>query len=76
MVSITAKFHCTEIVHHEGGSKSVKMRAVMGDTPANKGFNDFTPSGNIEFMIAPEKPAAHYFEPGEDYHLEFTKAVK
>lgn len=74
MKTVIAKFKCTSIKEYEGGGKEFELSAVMGDTPENKGFNDYTPSGSLRFMVAPGKPAAEYFTPGGEYHIEFSKA--
>lgn len=75
MKNVVAKFKCVEVSHLEHGKK-ITLQAVMGDSPENRAFNDYTPSGRIEVYIAPDKPAGEYFTAGEEYYVTLEKAPK
>lgn len=75
MNQVRAKFKCTQKVKHDDGGVTVHMIPVSDGSPENKTFNDYTPGGNLQMHIAPEKPAQEFFDEGTEYYLDFTKAT-
>lgn len=65
-----AKFKCVSVTDH-GHAKDAKFHPVTGDTPENKQFWKFTPSGHLELSyINPDVT----FVPGQEYYLDITPA--
>lgn len=70
MNTVRAKFKCAEITQTEHGER-IKLYPVTGDSPENKEFFKWTPSGNIEIgTVNPE--AAKQFEVGKEFYIDFT----
>ena len=76
METVRAKFRCDSVESFYGGLKKAKLNAVYGKEGENKDFTDATPSGNLEISIWGNMPASNFFEPGKEYYLDFTEAVK
>ena len=75
-MSVKAKFCCSSIAKHNWGSgrigTEIKMHAVQGKSGSDsQDFADATPNGHLEFIIAPDRAAADFFEVGKDYYLTF-----
>lgn len=75
-----AKFKCETVTIGEWGNapgvmpvETAKLKAVMGNTPEDKAFNEATPNGSLEIMIT-NKAAHGYFKAGQNYYLDFTVA--
>ena len=75
---VRCKVLCTEVAHsaYKNGStleKQFKARftPVYGDSPENKEFFKYTPSGSIELGTIRE----HLFEAGKEYYVDFTPAA-
>ncbi|MEC1714753.1 hypothetical protein [Schinkia azotoformans] len=77
-MSVRAKFVCNEVrkrkfnKQDEGGA-TVILTPVTSGSEENKEFWQYTPSGHIEMQIKNEA-AEKYFELGEEYYIDFTKA--
>lgn len=71
-----AKFKVNSVTAFERGQLEVKLVAVSGGSPENQSFNKYTPYGELKFMIDnPDNPqATAFFEPGEEYFIDFSKA--
>jgi hypothetical protein len=68
-----AKFKVNSVTKFSLGQAEAKLSAVTSGSEENKSFNKYTPSGDLRIMI--DNPAAvDFFEPGQDYLLEFKKA--
>lgn len=77
MPNTRAKFKCNSVTKQEGwgGAKFVynaKFFVVTGNSDENKQFFASTPTGTIEIGTVRED----FFEPGEEYYVDFTKVVK
>lgn len=78
--TVRAKFRVDAIEHTRHGQANapeilatVKLAPVWGDSPENKEFFKWTPSGKIELgTINPSAAAA--FVIGGEYFVDFTKA--
>lgn len=76
MDSVRAKFKCNSVEHMEGGYKKANFRAVTSGSDENKDFCEATPNGDLSIMISSGRAAQDFFEPGECYYLDFSKAPK
>ena len=78
MSTLRAKFSCNSVEADEYG-EMVKLSAVYGnddkDNEENNQFSEATPSGEHEMYIS-NPNAKGFFEVGESYYLDFTKAEK
>lgn len=77
MPNTRAKFKCNSVTKQEGwgGAKFVynaKFFVVTGNSDENKQFFASTPTGTIEIGTVRED----FFEPGEEYYVDFTKVIK
>lgn len=83
-MTVRAKFSVTsvELFTFPKGARSIKLGAVYKSKPNNEAgnavdenliFGQATPSGSIQMMIH-NPPAAEFFEIGEEYYVDFTKA--
>jgi len=75
MESVRAKFKVGCKQECPSGATQISMHAVYSSDPnhENKVFTDETPSGN--FILNITKPGtAAFFEIGQEYYLDFTKA--
>jgi hypothetical protein len=70
--SVRAKFAVTSVEEFSGG-KNVRFSAVTTGSDENKSWSQYTPSGELTMGIT--NPAAEqFFEVGQEYYLDFTKA--
>jgi hypothetical protein len=79
-MTVRAKFKVDSIERSKYGSdaeiQNVKLSAVYGGdkgSEENKKFWKYTPTGNISLGTI-NADAAAYFELGEEYYIDFTKA--
>jgi hypothetical protein len=72
---VRAKFVVDSIAKTRQGGHHITMSPVCSDTPENKTFWKWTPSGRIEFQCINEA-AVNQFEVGKEYYVDFTEAVK
>ena len=73
MQKVRAKFKCESIEDFKV-YKVASFHAVVDDKGENKGFSTATPSGQFKMYITSDAPASSFFEPSEEYYLDFTKA--
>lgn len=73
-MTVRAKFRCVQTTENDGGTKSVKLRAVSSGSDENKQFFQYTPSGDIDLAIL-NPAAAAAFKPGTEYFVDFTPAT-
>lgn len=76
MEKVRAKFACVaKEATLSGGEEltTVKLSPVYGDSPENKEFFRYTPSGRVELGTI-NKAAADGFELGKAYYVDFTPA--
>lgn len=73
MAQVRAKFKCNSVVNYEG-SKTATLNAVCSTSDENKDFTKYTPNGKLEISIMNDAVASSFFEPGQEYYLDFTKA--
>jgi len=79
---VRAKFMCHAVRKFSMGKNAdgttkfgeeIELGAVAGDSPENKTWSEYTPSGNLKMSIT--NPFAQgKFEPGKSYFLDFTEA--
>ncbi len=75
-MTVRAKFKVTHISprSEEGSVSSITLAPVYGDSPENKDFFKWTPSGAITLgTINPTAAAA--FELDKEYYVDFTRAT-
>lgn len=74
-MSVKALFLCTQKSKDDGVSgTALTFIATQGTSgQESKEFNDATPYGSLSMGIASGKPAADYFEEGQEYYLTFEK---
>jgi len=73
-MTIQAKLVCESVTKTQG-AEAVKLRPVTGDSPENKTFSKYTPSGSVVLDIT--NPAAFgAFVPGAEYLTTFEPATK
>lgn len=70
---IRAKFKCTSVTKHEGGSETVRMQPVTSGSDENKSWSKYTPCGVLEMTITAEG-AVGKFQPGAEYYLDLVAA--
>lgn len=78
MPEVRAKFRCdtvTETRFANGAQTDVNLVPVTSGAPENAIFGKYTPSGQIRMTIN-NPDAAAQFIPGQEYYVDFTKAVK
>lgn len=67
-------FICSSKQKDQYGTR-LDFYATQGESgEESKAFNEATPGGNLSIHIAPDKPAADYFEQGKSYYLTFEAA--
>lgn len=69
-----AKFRVEQVVEEQENAFTVKMTAVTTGSEENKDFNKYTPSGSFEMFVDNPK-ALGFFELGEEYYFDISKAV-
>lgn len=77
-MNVRAKFTCNAKIPSYIGT-TVCFNAVYSNQDGtraeeNKAFSDATPSGQINIVIANDKPALEAFEVGKSYYIDFTPA--
>ena len=76
MKTIRAKFSCWDVKRDMYG-EHVHLEAVYGtddkDNEENNQFSEATPSGTLTMQIS-NPSAMGFFEPGNEYYLDFSKA--
>jgi len=77
---VKALFVVTSVTKDSYGGTKIQCHATQGKNfPADKESQDFaeaTPSGELTFYIAKDRPAAAFFNPGDEVYLTFAKRVK
>lgn len=70
MRTVRAKFRCDAVL-----DEYVSMAPVYSDDPnsENKKFTDATPAGTFAMRVTNPETAS-FFEPGQEYYLDITKA--
>lgn len=72
--TILAKFKVGSVTNYGNSNEGVNMSPVINGSDENKSFSLYTPNGKIEMHITnPE--ACGFFKPGEEYYVEFKKAI-
>lgn len=71
--TILAKFKVGSVTNFGNNNHNVNLSPVVSGSEENKSFSLYTPSGKIEMLIN-NPDAIGFFEPGEDYYVEFKKA--
>ena len=69
---VRAKFVATSDAWIEG-ERTVQLDAVTNDSEENKSWSEYTPSGSLSMTIS-NPSAQDFFELGQEYFLDFTKA--
>lgn len=77
-MSVRCKFICQKKTesNHGGGANNgwfVEMTPVTGDSPEDKEFYKWTPSGQVNLGLL-NPAAAERFEVGKAYYLDITPA--
>ncbi len=77
-MNVRAKMTCHEKTNQKDSKTAeprcvVALRPVYGDTPENKTWSKYTPSGEVKLYIT-NPAAADAFEVGEEYFVDFSKA--
>lgn len=77
---VKALFIVTSVLKDSYGGTKIQCHATQGKNfPADKESQDFaeaTPSGELNFYISKDRPAAEFFNPGDEVYLTFEKRVK
>jgi hypothetical protein len=75
MPQVRAKFRCDGVQDNpESQSKSISLSPVTVGSEENKSFSKYTPCGSANLTISYETEAVNFFEEGQEYYLDFTKA--
>lgn len=75
MAQVRAKFVCNGIQDNpQYENKTVSFTPVISGSEENKSFSKYTPAGSVSLSISYETEASNYFEEGQEYYLDFTKA--
>ncbi|KNC91285.1 hypothetical protein [Trabulsiella odontotermitis] len=73
-MTVRAKFCCHFIKKYDGNkSQTVHMSAVIDDTPENKKWSKYTPSGELQMHIS-NPDALDQFEQGKEYYIDIQPA--
>lgn len=80
MEKVRAKFYVGKVEQAAsqgdvGRNTTITMFPVYSDDPKseNKAFCQYTPSGEFKMLVTVPETAA-FFESGQEYYLDFTKA--
>lgn len=73
-MAVRAKFR-VDSVELTADSATVKMTPVVSGSEENKKFYRWTPSGSITLATV-NRDAADQFEPGGEYYVDFSRALK
>ncbi len=68
---IRAKFVVETVAKHASGVEAVTLRPVYGDTPENKSWSKWTPTGSLAMTIS-NPDAMGKLECGREYYIDFT----
>lgn len=66
-----AKFLCKSI-EPNAGSWAIKLDPVIGGSPENREFFQYTPGGNIYLAVVGSDTASQ-FKVGYEYYVDFTQ---
>jgi len=72
-----AKFVCNSVKPYGDDAKVIRLQAVLDvldDSPENKEFWKYTPSGWITITISNPR-AFSIFHPGKSYYVDFSEVV-
>lgn len=74
--SIRSKFQCQNAIHSADSQQTeVSLFPVVDGSEENKSFAKYTPAGNVNLTISDETKAANYFNPGDEFFVDFTRAI-
>ncbi len=78
-MTVRAKFVVQSITRQKGWSgnaevQTIKLNPVSSGSEEDKKFFAATPSGTVELGVV-NPDAGNYFELGQAYYLDFTKAA-
>lgn len=71
-MSVKAKFKVDSITHF-ANQRAVQLSPVHGDSPENKTWSQYTPSGQLTMTIT-NPDAYNQFEAGKEYILTIEEA--
>lgn len=71
--SILAKFKVGSVTDFGNDNHNVNLSPVVNDSPENKSFSLYTPSGKIEMHIT-NPDCIGFFVAGKEYYVEFKEA--
>lgn len=75
IMKVRAKFECDSIEDQPDYQfKLFKFTPVLDGGDENKSFSKYTPAGLLELCISYDTEASNFFELGEEYYLDFSKA--
>lgn len=69
---VRAKFKCNRVEKRSDGIV-VHMNVVVSGSKENEYFSEYTPTGNLSINID-KGDAVNFFNEGESYYLDFSKA--
>lgn len=75
MSSVRGKFRLVEVAELDWNDTARKLtfQAVCNDTPENKRFHKYTPTGQIS-MVVDNPEAMKNFQLRKEYYVDFTEA--
>lgn len=73
MKTLLAKFKVGSTTNFGNDNVEANLSPVISDSPENKSFSKYTPSGAIKLHIT-NPDAVGFFEPAEEYFVQFSKA--
>lgn len=74
--ALRTKFKCHSVTEYDHGMRLAKLSVVMTDQGENMNFAKAIPIGSMEIGIDIENKNNPFFIPGQEYYLEFKKAIK
>ena len=74
MSVVVAKMKCKQVSLHEVGA-NVLLEAVTDDSPENRTWSKYTPSGRLELQITNPAATSHFAQGGV-YLVTITKAAE
>lgn len=75
MSQVLAKFICNGIQDNpQYENKSIFLAPVTTGSEENKSFSKYTPSGSMLLNISYETEASNFFEEGQEYYINISKA--
>jgi len=75
MEKVRAKFYCNTVTDKpELEQVFVSMGVVTNGCEENKSFFKYTPSGLMTLVIGYDTPASGFFEEGNEYYLDISRA--